>query len=71
MRDIKVRRMPAFGPADTYEVLVLDRKGKAWMPVTTKDGKPARFSAPPANYNEAMKIIANQEDETHGTQDPA
>jgi hypothetical protein len=62
MREIKVRRMPAFGKADTYEVLVLDRKGKGWVSVAIKDGRPARFSAPPANYNEAMKIIANQED---------
>ena len=62
MRDIKVRRMPAFGASDTYEVLVLDRKGKGWVPITTKDGRPARFTAPPSDYNEAMRIIANQED---------
>lgn len=64
MREIKVRRMPAFGKADTYEVLVLDRKGKGWIPIQTKDGRPARFTAPPADHNEAMRIIANQEDMT-------
>jgi hypothetical protein len=55
--------MPAFGNPPTYEVMIMDRKGKGWFSLRLSDGRPARFSAPPSNYIEAMKLIAVAEDE--------
>lgn len=62
MREIKTRRMPAFGEPIMYEVMVMDRKGKGWFPLRLSDGQPARFSTPPTNYNEAMVLISAEED---------
>lgn len=44
-----------------YVVLVFNRKGKGWFPLTLSDGSPARFNKPPRSAQEALEAIKEYE----------
>ena len=57
-KEIRISTRFRYSPNPIYMVLVYPgRKGKGWIPLKLHTGKPAYFSQPPTNYEEAMRLI--------------
>lgn len=65
MNEFKIRTIYPWSKDPVYEVLVTERAGKGWFPLSI-DGQPARFNRPPSSIEEAMDVIRAHKDEMDG-----